>query len=305
MGGSTRDRSTIGSNEAADSVMPWTSTTDVPGLRPAPGDRRAVGTAVRCRVAVALDPVGRMPSPFSLDAITSERASGTTVASPYDWAPLGPVLSRATSRRGPRVDDDVDADRGEVRSQFDTDGCDPHAYAAHAPGQDRPLRPPTRARLVRCLLRRQPARCAIERTRAHRPDGIDEPRAPRCDRCRIRHRRRRRHPPAGPRRARTGPSSPFDLPAAGTTPPGSRSCPTDDVAFEKAIAVDRVGDGRRRARRSSVGVTCPIDPTCLGTTALAAMPRFRQLFVDRPGRRDRHRPRPQGVRRPQAVCAAN
>ena len=79
----------------------------------------------------------------------------------------------------------------------------------------------------------------------------------------------------------TGPSSPFDLPAAGHYATGIAFLPTDDVAFEKATAVIE-------STMADSGLRCsgwrelPIDPSCLGATALAAMPRFRQLFVSDP-----------------------
>ena len=74
----------------------------------------------------------------------------------------------------------------------------------------------------------------------------------------------------------------FDLPAAGHYATGIGFLPTDDVAFDKAIAVieaTMVEGGLEILGWREL----PTDPTCLGATALAAMPRFMQLFVSDPG----------------------
>ena len=91
----------------------------------------------------------------------------------------------------------------------------------------------------------------------------------------------------------------FDLPAAGHYATGIGFLPTDDVAFDKAIAV--IESTMADSGLEVVGWReLPTDPTCLGATALAAMPRFMQLFVSDPAGHERHRPRSQGVRGPQA-----
>ena len=73
----------------------------------------------------------------------------------------------------------------------------------------------------------------------------------------------------------------FDLPAAGHYATGIGFLPTDDVAFDKAIAVieSTMADGGLAVLGWR---ELPTDPTCLGATALAAMPRFMQLFVSDP-----------------------
>ena len=90
-----------------------------------------------------------------------------------------------------------------------------------------------------------------------------------------------------------------DLPPAGAYAVGMAFLPADHVAAEKAQAAieDIVGDeGLTVVAWRDV----PVDPTCLGATARAAMPAFQQLVVTDPARQHRHRPRPQGVPRPQA-----
>ncbi len=75
---------------------------------------------------------------------------------------------------------------------------------------------------------------------------------------------------------------PFDLPAAGSYATGIAFLPTDDVAFEKAISA--VETSMADAGLSVLGWRdLPVEPSCLGNTARAAMPRFRQLFVSDPG----------------------
>ena len=73
----------------------------------------------------------------------------------------------------------------------------------------------------------------------------------------------------------------FDLPAAGHYATGVGFLPTEDVAFDKAIAV--IESTMADSGLEVVGWReLPTDPTCLGATALAAMPRFMQLFVSDP-----------------------
>ncbi len=180
------------------------------------------------------------------------------------------------------------------RSPLDTDGCD----HAHAPGQDRPLRPATRARLVRRLLRRQPARRSFQRTGAHRPHRADEPRAPRRDRRRGRHRRRRRHPAAGPgralsRRRRVRSPRRRALRHRHRVPAHRRR------RLRQGDRRHRVDDGRRgtggpRLARTPDRPHLPRRHRTGGDAALHATVR------ERPRRDERHRTRSQGVRRPQA-----
>ena len=73
----------------------------------------------------------------------------------------------------------------------------------------------------------------------------------------------------------------FELPAAGAYATGIAFLPADDVACTKAqAAID--------ATVEEVGLTVlgwrdlPVSPDCLGTTARAAMPTFKQLFVSDP-----------------------
>ena len=74
---------------------------------------------------------------------------------------------------------------------------------------------------------------------------------------------------------------PFELPAVGHYATGIAFMPTDDVALEKAT--DVVESSMAEAGLQMLGWRdLPTDPSCLGTTALAAMPRFRQLFVTDP-----------------------
>ena len=74
----------------------------------------------------------------------------------------------------------------------------------------------------------------------------------------------------------------FELPAVGAYAVGMAFLPADAGACEKAIdaieaTVDEVG-------LSVLGWRdLPINPSCLGRTALAAMPTFKQLFVSDPG----------------------
>jgi glutamate synthase (NADPH/NADH) large chain len=70
----------------------------------------------------------------------------------------------------------------------------------------------------------------------------------------------------------------FELPAAGAYAVGVAFLPADGVACEKAIAAIE-------ATVTDVGLTTlgwrdvPVNPDCLGATARAAMPTFKQLFV--------------------------
>ena len=83
------------------------------------------------------------------------------------------------------------------------------------------------------------------------------------------------------------------------TPSASPSCPTDEGHREKAqdaIETIVVESGLTVLGWRDV----PIRPDCLGKTARAAMPAFRQLFVVVAERARRDRPRPADVRRPQA-----
>ena len=73
----------------------------------------------------------------------------------------------------------------------------------------------------------------------------------------------------------------FELPAAGAYAAGIAFLPADPVACEKAMAATE-------ATVEEVGLTVlgwrdlPISPDCLGQTARAAMPTFKQLFVSDP-----------------------
>jgi glutamate synthase (NADPH/NADH) large chain len=73
----------------------------------------------------------------------------------------------------------------------------------------------------------------------------------------------------------------FELPAAGAYAVGVAFLPADAVAAEKAMAAIE-------ATVSDVGLTTlgwrdvPVNPDCLGATARAAMPTFKQLFVTDP-----------------------
>ncbi len=70
----------------------------------------------------------------------------------------------------------------------------------------------------------------------------------------------------------------FDLPPAGAYATGIAFLPTDDVAYDKAIA--GVESTMVDAGLVVLGWRpVPTDPSCLGATALAAMPRLMQLFV--------------------------
>jgi glutamate synthase (NADPH) large chain len=74
---------------------------------------------------------------------------------------------------------------------------------------------------------------------------------------------------------------PFDLPEQGRYATGIAFLPTEDVAFEKATAA--VETSMTDAGLSVLGWRdLPVQPACLGTTARAAMPQFRQLFVTDP-----------------------
>ena len=74
----------------------------------------------------------------------------------------------------------------------------------------------------------------------------------------------------------------FELPAVGAYAVGMAFLPADAGACEKAI--DAI-----EATVNEVGLSVlgwrdlPINPSCLGRTALAAMPTFKQLFVSDPG----------------------
>ena len=73
----------------------------------------------------------------------------------------------------------------------------------------------------------------------------------------------------------------FDLPPLGQYATGIAFLPTDEVAFDKAVAA--IESTMVDAGLSVLGWReLPTDPTCLGATALAAMPRFAQLFVSDP-----------------------
>ena len=74
----------------------------------------------------------------------------------------------------------------------------------------------------------------------------------------------------------------FELPAAGAYAAGIAFLPADDVMRDKVVA-------RVESIMAEEGLTVhgwrelPVDPDCLGKTARAAMPSFRQLFVSSPG----------------------
>ena len=74
----------------------------------------------------------------------------------------------------------------------------------------------------------------------------------------------------------------FDLPEPGAYATGLAFLPTDQAVREKVMA-------RVEAVMAEEGLTVhgwrepPVDPECLGKTARAAMPSFRQLFVSSPG----------------------
>ena len=219
------------------------------------------------------------PSP-----ITSERASASPRVA-YDgrsaWAS---VVSSDSLRAGPLIDDDGGTAPQEDRSQLDTDGCDP-MDAATPPGKI----------------------------------GLYDPRHEH-DSCGVSF-VANLHGVRSNELVRTGLTALTNLEHRGAT--GAEADTGDgagillqvpDALYRAVVAVrspcrralrhrhrvpahrrrrlregdrrDRVDDGRRRARGRWVGGNSRSIPTCLGATALAAMPRFRQLFVSRSGRRD-------------------
>jgi glutamate synthase (NADPH/NADH) large chain len=73
----------------------------------------------------------------------------------------------------------------------------------------------------------------------------------------------------------------FELPPAGAYATGIAFLPTDDVARGEAVAT--VESMVSAAGLKTLGWRdVPVDPSCLGATALAAMPCLRQLFVTDP-----------------------
>ena len=142
------------------------------------------------------------------------------------------------------------------------------------------------------------SRGRVQRAGRHRAAGADQPRAPRRDRRRTRHRRRRRHPAPGP-----GPLLPrgrrLRAPAGrAPTPSASRSCPPTTSCEKAMAAIDATG---RRGRARRARMARPAGRTRLPRQDVAGGDADVQAAVRRrPGRRDRHRPRPQGLRRPQA-----
>ena len=74
----------------------------------------------------------------------------------------------------------------------------------------------------------------------------------------------------------------FELPAAGAYAAGIAFLPADAVACEKAIAAVETTVGEVGLRVLGWR-DLPINPDCLGRTARAAMPTFKQLFVSDPG----------------------
>ena len=156
-------------------------------------------------------------------------------------------------------------------------GC---AYTPN-PLRPRPLRPASRARRLRCRLRRSRQGSPLARYRPPRAAGADEPRAPRRLRLRSQYRRRRRHPDpdAGPLLPQGGSRLRIPLPAERLVRRRPR------VPAEGG----RCARGRSR-RRSSASCAeegqqvlgwrdVPTDDSALGPRAVAAEPVFRQLFV--------------------------
>ena len=79
------------------------------------------------------------------------------------------------------------------------------------------------------------------------------------------------------------------------------SCPPTPATPRRRQDGDRDDRRRRGPDGRSAGATCPIDRLVLGATAPRRRCRaFRQLFVADAGGATGHRPRPAGVRRPQA-----
>ena len=166
----------------------------------------------------------------------------------------------------------------------------------------RPLRPAIRARLVRCLVRRQHQGRAQPRARAHRPRRPDQPRAPRGHGRRGRHRRRRRHPRPGPR----------PLPARGPARAGRRAAagrclrrrhgvpPGRHRGRRQGAGGDRDHRRRRGPHASSPGATCPSTRPASAPPPGRRCRRSSSCSSRDTGGRHGHRPRPQGVRRPQA-----
>ena len=133
----------------------------------------------------------------------------------------------------------------------------------------------------------------------HRAEGAHQPGAPRRHRRRGRHRRRRRHPDPGarrlpPRGRRLRASGRGCLRRRHRLPAGRRrSRARRPMAAIEAIVADEGLAGARLARRADRPRLPRRDGPCGDADVPAAVRR-------RPRRSDRHRPRPQGVRRPQA-----
>ena len=298
-----------------------------PGAPTAPGlvVRRLMRAQSRCAAAKRLLAPGPRPAPRSTGA--GPAASGTSrgYSSRKNCSnvnvprhPTSDASSSLTHRS---------AARRLTPTIFGTSG--PVAAAVHCPdrsGQRRPGRPPKpiptsvdekddadtsralgslrpaiRARLLRRLVRRQHQGRAQPRARAHRPRRADQPRAPRRHRRRAGHRRRRRDPGPGPRPlpARGARRAGVELPPAGAYAVGMAFLPADAVAADKAQAAiesDRRRRGPRRPRlaRRARRPELPRRDVARRDADVQAAVRHR------PGRRHGHRPRPQGVPRPQA-----
>ena len=147
-----------------------------------------------------------------------------------------------------------------------------------APRQSRAVQPRVRARRVWRGHGRGHARPPQPRHRRQGDHRPGEPGAPRCPGRRTAHRRRCRHPAAGPRRvpARRRRIRPARRRAA--TPPASRSCrspprtpprrarPSEKIAEAEGLEVLGWRD-------------VPTDESSLGALARDAMPTFRQVFI--------------------------
>ena len=168
------------------------------------------------------------------------------------------------------------------------------------PGPVGPLRPALRARRLRRLVRRRhQGRRAATSSCDTGLGALSQPRPPRRHRRRGRHRRRRRHPHPGPRPLPRARSSTSSCRRPAPTPSAWRSCRPTTVDAEKAAGGDR-DDRRRRGPRRARLARRPGRPDCLGATRAGGDAELPPAVRRRSGRRDRHRPRPQGVRRPQA-----
>ena len=158
------------------------------------------------------------------------------------------------------------------------------------PAGHRPLRPPLRARRLRCRLRRTARQRAHARGHRDGPARAREPRAPRCRGRRPAHRRRRGDPrpdarrvlPRG-RRLRAAAGRPVRRRRAASCRRTRRAARSSSSSSSSTSA--------SRASTSSAGATSRSTRTTSATTANRTRPHMRQVFVGagaglrgRPGR---------------------